>query len=76
MHISWVQDVPTIAFFGPTVKELGFFPRGENSIVLEEDLECRPCGLHGHKKCPKSHHNCMKNITPEHAWNTIKVFCR
>ncbi|XPV76409.1 MAG: lipopolysaccharide heptosyltransferase II [Desulfovibrio sp.] len=75
MHISWVQNVPTVAFFGPTVKELGFFPRGQNSIVLEEKMDCRPCGLHGHKKCPKSHHNCMKNITPERAWDAIKVFC-
>lgn len=72
MHLAWVQDVPLVALFGPTVRQLGFFPRGENSRVLEMSMDCRPCGLHGHKACPRQHHACMRDITPEAAWQALR----
>ena len=72
MHLAWVQDVPLVAVFGPTVRELGFFPRGEGSTVLEHDLACRPCGLHGHRACPDGHHDCMRAIAPESAWAVLR----
>jgi len=71
MHLAWAQDIPLVALFGPTVKELGFFPRGDNSTVMETPLDCRPCGLHGPKRCPKGHHNCMKDLTPDMVWNEL-----
>ncbi|MBQ4132939.1 MAG: lipopolysaccharide heptosyltransferase II [Desulfovibrionaceae bacterium] len=71
MHLSWVQKTPTTAIFGPTVREFGFFPRGAACSVLEVNLPCRPCGLHGHKKCPEGHHACMRNISPRTVWNDI-----
>lgn len=73
MHIAWVQDVPVLALFGPTVRRFGFFPRGENSTVLEAPgkLECRPCGLHGGRTCPEKHHRCMTDITVDMVWNEI-----
>lgn len=72
MHLAWAQDTPLVALFGPTVKKLGFFPRGENSLVLETPLDCRPCGLHGPKKCPLGHHDCMRALTPDMVWNELK----
>ena len=72
MHLAWAQNVPLAACFGPTVRALGFFPRGPNSRVLETPLDCRPCGLHGHKACPLGHHNCMKDIRPEQAWDLLR----
>ena len=73
MHIAWAQRTPVTAIFGPTVRELGFFPRGEDSTVLETSLECRPCGLHGPKKCPEGHFNCMHSISPEMVWNDAQA---
>ena len=73
MHLSWAQGTPTLAVFGPTVKNLGFFPRGEHSRVLETALPCRPCGLHGPKACPEGHHRCMTDITPETAWDAASA---
>ena len=73
MHLAWAQDVPLVALFGPTVKDLGFFPRGDNSTVLETPLECRPCGLHGPKKCPKGHHDCMRALTPDMVWTELRT---
>lgn len=74
MHLSWAQKVPTVAVFGPTVKSLGFFPRGQQSHVVEIPLECRPCGLHGHKSCPLKHHDCMRKVLPEMVWEKVESY--
>lgn len=68
MHLAWPQHTPVVALFGPTVRELGFFPRGDASTVVEIDLPCRPCGLHGPRECPLGHHECMVAITPDTVW--------
>ena len=65
MHIASATHVPLVAIFGPTTRELGFFPLGNKSIVVELDLPCRPCSLHGGKKCPLGHFKCMKDLTPQ-----------
>ncbi|WP_028574609.1 glycosyltransferase family 9 protein [Desulfonatronovibrio hydrogenovorans] len=72
MHLAWTRKTPVIALFGPTTRELGFFPRGKDSVVLESGLPCRPCGLHGHRHCPEGHHRCMLDITPETVMKYIK----
>ncbi len=72
MHLAWPQGVPIVAVFGPTTRNLGFFPRGKKSTVLETGLRCRPCGLHGHKSCPEKHHQCMKDILPETVMASIR----
>lgn len=71
MHIAWAQRTPVTAVFGPTVRRLGFYPRGERTSVLEVDLACRPCGLHGPQKCPLGHHRCMVDVTPELVWSDV-----
>ena len=73
MHIATAFDVPTLAIFGPTTRELGFFPYGQGHRVLEvKDLPCRPCALHGGKKCPLKHFKCMKDITPQQVFDNAK----
>ena len=67
MHVAAANGVPVLALFGPTTKELGFFPYGEGHRVLEADLKCRPCGLHGAKECPEGHFLCMRLITVDQA---------
>lgn len=65
MHIAICAKVPCVAIFGATVKELGFFPYDEKSVVVEDlSVTCRPCGKHGGNSCPKGHFNCMNNIRP------------
>ncbi|MDL2317229.1 glycosyltransferase family 9 protein, partial [Desulfovibrio sp. OttesenSCG-928-A18] len=72
MHLAWAQHTPVTALFGPTVRGLGFFPRGEGSTVFERELSCRPCGLHGPKVCPLRHHRCMTEIEPETVWSDVQ----
>lgn len=74
MHLAWTQGTPVSAVFGPTVRQLGFFPRAatvHDAVVLEIDLPCRPCGLHGPKVCPLGHHQCMTDIAPERVWKVL-----
>ena len=72
MHVAVSQKKPVLAFFGSTTEELGFFPYGQKYKVLEnKDLNCRPCSHVGRDKCPKRHFKCMKEISPELAYNSI-----
>ncbi len=66
VHVASAFDVPTVAIFGPTIKEFGFYPYHRNAKVVEiEGLACRPCSVHGGNKCPISTFVCMKDITPD-----------
>ncbi len=59
-HLASAMNAPTTAFFCSTVPDFGFGPLSDESYILqnEDKLECRPCGLHGFKECPKSHFKC------------------
>ncbi len=71
MHLAWAQRTPVTALFGPTVRELGFFPRGDTAKVFEIPLSCRPCGLHGPQVCPLGHHHCMTEIDVDLVWADV-----
>jgi heptosyltransferase-2 len=72
MHIAEAVGTPVVAIFGPTVKQFGFAPWRPESRVIETELNCRPCSLHGSKKCPKGHFKCMKLITAERVMAEMK----
>ncbi len=66
MHIATALNIPTIAVFGPTTKELGFYPPFKNTKVIEYAcLKCRPCHIHGSSYCYKKHFKCMLDIGVE-----------
>ena len=63
LHLASATNAPVSAFFCSTVPEFGFGPLSENARIIEvKDLDCRPCGLHGHKVCPKGHFKCGKDL--------------
>ncbi len=63
MHLAAATGVPVVAIFGATTRELGFFPYGAGHRVIEADLSCRPCGLHGAAACPERHFLCMRLLS-------------
>ena len=72
MHLANALKKQTVAIYGPTVKELGFFPLKELSTVIENlSLKCRPCTHIGSNKCPKKHFKCMKDISVDTVYQTI-----
>lgn len=72
MHIAAALGVPAVGVFGPTTRELGFFPYGPGNRVVEAPLACRPCALHGSKKCPRGHFLCMRLLTVEEVFKAAQ----
>lgn len=59
LHIASAMNAPVTAFFCSTLPEFGFGPLSEDRVILEvQGLDCRPCGLHGHRACPQGHFKC------------------
>jgi len=67
MHFATALNAPITAIFCSTVPAFGYGPLSNTSIILEtpENLKCRPCGIHGLKKCPLGHFKCAYTILPE-----------
>jgi len=67
MHLASSVNAPSTVIYCSTVPSFGFGPLSENSAIIEtsENLKCRPCGLHGLKKCPKKHFKCALTIDSE-----------
>lgn len=67
MHIASAMNAPVTAVFCSTIPAFGFGPLSDTSIIVEtgEKLDCRPCGLHGYKVCPKGHFKCAHTIRVE-----------
>lgn len=77
MHLACALKIPTLAFFGSTVKEFGFAPYKNKSIVLEDNtLKCRPCSHIGRSECPLGHFRCMRNLPPTLAQSEIMKLIR
>jgi heptosyltransferase II len=64
LHLASSINAPARAMFCSTVDDFGFGPLSDNSAIIETrlQLDCRPCGLHGHKACPKGHFKCALSI--------------
>lgn len=66
MHLGVAAGIPVVAVYCSTVPAFGFAPRGAHDLVLEvEGLDCRPCGIHGHPKCPEQHFRCGMDMPAE-----------
>lgn len=61
LHLASAMNAKVTAFFCSTAPKFGFGPLSEDSQVREvQNLDCKPCGLHGYKECPKGHFKCGK----------------
>jgi heptosyltransferase-2 len=64
VHLAAAVGCPTLALFGPTLPGFGFAPLGRGSRSVGLALACRPCRLHGGRRCPEGHFRCMLDLTP------------
>lgn len=73
MHLASAVNAPVTAIFCSTIPAFGFGPLSTKSFVVEtvEKLDCRPCGLHGYKACPKGHFKCAETIKVEALINAL-----
>lgn len=66
LHLASATNAPVSAFFCSTIPEFGFGPLSEKASIIEvQGLDCRPCGLHGHKSCPKGHFRCGNELNTQ-----------
>lgn len=73
LHLASAVQAKTTAIFCSTVPSFGYGPLSKESCVVEvkEQLECRPCGLHGKKECPLGHFKCSNDIDIQEILKTI-----
>jgi heptosyltransferase-2 len=62
-----------VTIYGSTIPEFGFYPYRENDKVVQiENLYCKPCGIHGYRKCPEKHFKCMIVLKPEIVYGAVR----
>ena len=72
-HMGVFTETPIITIYGSTVPEFGFYPfREKDKIMQVENLPCKPCGIHGYKKCPEKHFKCMLDLKPDLICEKVK----
>lgn len=64
MHMASSVNAAVTAFFCSTIPAFGFTPLSDQRQIIEttQALDCRPCGLHGYRACPKGHFACAETI--------------
>ena len=72
MHMATGVGTPVVALFGPTVQAFGFFPYLSRAVVLEREMNCRPCSAMGTERCPLGHHRCLDDILPDQVAAAVR----
>ena len=68
LHLGSAANVPMVALFGPTIPGFGFAPYSDHFVVVETELPCRPCGIHGGERCPIGTHACMIHLRVDEVY--------
>lgn len=73
LHLASCVNAKTTAIFCSTVPAFGYTPLADDSVVIDvgNSLDCRPCGLHGHKACPLGHFKCSQDIEVKKVLATL-----
>lgn len=73
-HLASAVNAPVATVFCSTVPSFGFTPLSDVSFIIETDekLNCRPCGIHGHRECPEKHFKCGHTIKTEQLTELLK----
>ncbi len=70
LHLADLLQVPTLSFMGPTVKERWWPVDAKAQVLRRDDLPCIGCNK-GY--CRVGTHACMREITPEMAFEAFRA---
>ena len=73
MHFASAMNAPVTAVYCSTIPGFGFGPLSDirHIVEIEQQLYCRPCGLHGYASCPEKHFRCAVEIRTEQLIKTL-----
>jgi ADP-heptose:LPS heptosyltransferase len=73
LHFCSAMDAAVTAVYCSTVPAFGYGPLSARSFIVErrDPLYCRPCGLHGYRKCPQGHFKCANDISIAQLHDTL-----
>jgi heptosyltransferase-2 len=73
MHFASAVNAPVTAVYCSTIPAFGFGPLSDEKFIVEikEPLDCRPCGLHGYRACPRGHFHCAYKIQESQLLQTL-----
>jgi ADP-heptose:LPS heptosyltransferase len=73
MHFASAVNAPVTAVYCSTIPAFGFGPLSDKKFIVEikEPLDCRPCGLHGYRACPRGHFHCAYKIQDAQLLQTL-----
>ena len=75
MHFASAINAPITTIYCSTVPAFGYGPLSNDKAIVQskQELACRPCGLHGHRQCPRGDFACAYSISTEEILETIKI---
>lgn len=67
MHIAAALKKNVVSVWGSTTPDFGMYPylpedMADRSVIIEENVGCRPCSKLGFDTCPRGHFRCMNDI--------------
>jgi ADP-heptose:LPS heptosyltransferase len=72
-HLASAMNAHVTTVYCSTLPAFGFGPLSDKSFIVEtqDQLTCRPCGIHGKKACPLQHFRCAYSIGVEQLLATL-----
>lgn len=64
-HLGVAADIPVLTIYCSTIPEFGFYPYHNKGEYISNHLTCKPCGIHGHNKCPIKTFECGISLNPK-----------
>lgn len=76
MHLASLVNTPVISIWGATHPYAGFAgTQAKGSLIVQNDMSCRPCSIFGNKPCMKGNFECIRTIKPERIVAAVKYVC-
>jgi heptosyltransferase-2 len=72
-HLGMCADIPVLTIYCSTIPGFGFYPYNKQSEFISfNDLDCKPCGIHGYRQCPIETFDCGYKLQPDRVIEKIK----
>ena len=68
-HLAASAGIPSVVLFSGTNKPRQWRPWSRRSMVIRQDVPCRPCHQ---KSCPLADHPCMSQLDPDRVYRAAK----